>query len=73
MVSVYGIYNLTGWFHVKATMVILLFIMHALMAKWRKDFAIGKNDKSVNFYKFFNEMPTLAMIIIVIMVTVKPF
>jgi putative membrane protein len=73
MVIVYGLYNLTGWFHVKVTMVSLLFVMHGLMSKWRKEFTIGENIRSEKFYKFFNEVPTLAMIIIIIMVVVKPF
>jgi putative membrane protein len=70
---IYGIKALGGWFHIKLTCVLLLTIFHGLLAKWRKDFTIGKNKYSSRFYKIVNEIPTILMIIIVIMVIIKPF
>ena len=61
-----------GWLHVKLTAVVLLTVMHILLAKWRKDFAADRNTRSVGFYRLINEVPTVLLIIIVIMVIVKP-
>ena len=61
-----------GWLHVKLTAVVLLTVMHILLAKWRKDFAADRNTRSARFYRLINEVPTVLLIIIVIMVVVKP-
>jgi len=60
------------WLHVKLTAVVLLSVMHGLLAKWRKDFAADRNTRSARFYRLINEVPTVLLIIIVIMVIVKP-
>lgn len=70
---IYGFVALGIWFHIKLTAVFGLTIIHGLLAKWRKDFAIGNNKHSKNFYRLFNEIPPILMVIIVIMVVVKPF
>ena len=61
-----------GWLHVKLSAVVLLTVMHILLAKWRKDFAADRNTRSARFYRLINEVPTVLLIIIVIMVVVKP-
>jgi protoporphyrinogen IX oxidase len=68
-----GFDYLSGWFHVKLTMVILMQIAHAFLARWRKDFARDANKHPAKVYRIANEVPTLLLIIIVIMVIVKPF
>jgi putative membrane protein len=62
-----------GWFHLKLALVILLSAFHGLCAKWTKDFALDRNTHSARFYRIANEVPTLAMIAIVILVVVRPF
>jgi protoporphyrinogen IX oxidase len=62
-----------GWLHVKLTAVILLSGMHGAFSKWRKDFEADRNTRSSRFYRLINEVPTVLLIIIVIMVIVKPF
>ena len=62
-----------GWVHVKAALVVLLTAAHMFMAKWRRDFAADSNTHSERFYRIANEVPTVLMIGIVIMVVVKPF
>ena len=62
-----------GWIHVKLACVLGLFVMHGFMEKWRKDFAKGANRHTAGFYRKMNEVPTLLMIIIVLMVAAKPF
>jgi putative membrane protein len=75
LATLYGWANLKheGWFHVKLLMVILLQVCHALFARWRRDFANDRNVHSAKFYRIFNEVPTLLMIIIVLMAVIKPF
>jgi len=62
-----------GWLHVKILLVLILVAMHGLMAKWRKDFAAGRNTRSERFYRIFNEMPTIILVVIVLLAVVKPF
>ena len=62
-----------GWVYVKATAVILMTVLHHVYALWRKDFANGRNIRPPRFYKWWNEIPALLMIVIVIMVIGKPF
>ncbi len=73
LVQIYGFKACGVWFHLKMLAVILLFITHGLLSKWRKDFVNGRNKKSVNFYRVINEVPTILFIIIIILVVVKPF
>ncbi len=61
------------WLHVKLAALVLMQICHALYARWRKVFARDENTRSPGFYKLWNEIPTLLLIIIVIMAVVKPF
>jgi putative membrane protein len=62
-----------GWFHLKLALVILLSAFHGFLAKWTKDFAQDRNTHPARFYRMVNEIPTVLMIAIVILVVVKPF
>lgn len=62
-----------GWLHLKLLLVLALAALHGLFARWRKDFARGKNRHDSRFYRMINELPTIATILIVILVIVKPF
>ena len=61
------------WFHIKLVLIVLLSASHMAMAKWRKEFASDQNTRSARFYRITNEIPTILMIAIVILVIVKPF
>jgi putative membrane protein len=63
----------SGWLHVKLLAVIGLIVLHHMMARWRKEFAEDRNKRPARFYRIVNEVPTVLMIIIVIMVVAKPF
>ena len=69
----YGFPALGVWFHIKMLMVLVITIIHGLLARWRKDFVAGQNKHSEHFYRVANEIPTIAMMVAVIMVVVKPF
>lgn len=62
-----------GWFHAKLGFVLLLTLSHMAMARWRREFAEDRNRRPERFYRIANEVPTLLMIAIVILVVVKPF
>jgi putative membrane protein len=63
----------SGWLPVKLLFVVGLTTIHSMMNGWRLDFARGTNRRSQKFFRIANELPTLAMIVIVIMVIVRPF
>lgn len=62
-----------GWFHVKALALFIMFTIHGLLAKYRKDFVKNVNKKTHVYFRILNEVVTVLIIIIVIMVVVKPF
>jgi protoporphyrinogen IX oxidase len=61
------------WFHVKLALVLAMSAVHGLFVRYVKDFAADRNRRTQKFYRIINEVPTLLMILIVILVTVKPF
>ncbi|MDP2699260.1 protoporphyrinogen oxidase HemJ [Thalassospira sp.] len=61
------------WFHVKLLCVVLMTAAHMMLAKYRRQFEYDANTKSEKFYRFFNEVPTVLMVIIIFMVIGKPF
>jgi protoporphyrinogen IX oxidase len=62
-----------GWIYVKLASVAALTVIHFLLAAWRKDFAADRNRRPAAFYRVVNEIPTLLLIVIVVMVVVRPF
>lgn len=63
----------TVWFPIKVACLGVMMACHMMMGRWRKAFAEDRNEKSHTFFRVANEVPTLLMIIIVIMVIVQPF
>lgn len=61
------------WFHAKALLIVLMTAFHGMLARWRRDFEHDRNTRPAKFYRFMNEVPTLLMIAIVILVIVQPF
>jgi putative membrane protein len=62
-----------GWWHVKLLAVILMSGFHGAISGWRRRFLEDRNTHSDRFYRIANEIPTVLMVVIVIMVIVKPF
>ena len=62
-----------GWLQAKLVLVAVLTVVHHYLALWRKDFEADCNTRPERFYRIANEVPTLLMIGIVILVVVKPF
>jgi protoporphyrinogen IX oxidase len=62
-----------GWFHAKFVLVVLMTVVHGLFAHWVNKFSFDRNRHSEKTFRIINELPTLLLIAIVIMVVVKPF
>lgn len=67
----YGIAG--GWLHAKLALVALLIAYHLYCGKMVADFKHGRNRRGHVYYRWFNELPVLILIAIVILVIVKPF
>jgi len=61
------------WFHAKLLLVLAMTGFHGWLARCRRDFERDANRYSSRTYRIANELPTLLMIVIVILVVVKPF
>ncbi len=61
-----------GWWWVKFIAVLLMSGFHGAMTKWKRLFMEDRNTKTHRYYRFANEVPTLLLMVIVIMVIVRP-
>ncbi len=61
------------WLHAKLLLVLVLSGVHGFFSRCVRDFAADRNLRSERFYRIINEIPTVLMIGIVILVVVKPF
>lgn len=62
-----------GWLHAKLLLVLLMSGAHGAMSKWRKELAADERRRTEKFFRAMNEVPTVLMFGIVILVVVKPF
>jgi putative membrane protein len=68
-----GGWYVSGWMHAKFALVLVMSGAHGFLSRAVKDFAADRNERPAKFYRMINEVPTLLMIGIVILVIVKPF
>ncbi len=61
-----------GWLQAKLVLVIFLSGMHGMLSAYVRHFAADQNRHSHVFYRIINEVPTVLMIGIVILVVIKP-
>jgi len=61
------------WLHVKLGLVALLFIYHGYCGRLMRQFKDDANKHSHVFYRWFNELPVLVLISVVLLAVVKPF
>jgi putative membrane protein len=62
-----------GWLHLKIALVLFMTAAHGIMIGWHKRFTRGENVRTGTFYRIVNEVPTLLIIPVVILVIVQPF
>jgi len=68
-----GFYDGAHWLHIKLLMVVIMTVIHGMFSRWRKTFERDENTRSARFYKIWNEVPAVLMIVIVIMAIAEPF
>lgn len=61
------------WLQAKFALVLILSGLHGLYARWMKAFDRDANTHSARFYRAWNEVPALLLIVIVVLAVVKPF
>lgn len=66
-------YLSAGWMHAKLTLVALLVIYHFYCGHLVRVFREDRNTRSHVFYRWFNEMPVLVLVAVIILAVVKPF
>jgi putative membrane protein len=62
-----------GWIYIKLAGVLVLTWFHHWLGWRRRDFAADRNTISGRSYRLMNELPTVALVVIVVMVIVRPF
>ncbi len=62
-----------GWLHAKLALVVVLIGYHHACGSLLKKFERGENKRSHVWFRWFNEVPVLVLLAIVILVVVKPF
>lgn len=63
----------SGWMHVKLVLVLALSGLHGFYAAMARRFAAGARPQSERFWRILNEVPAIAVILIVVLAVVKPF
>jgi putative membrane protein len=60
------------WMQIKLIAVIILTYYHFTLGKYLNDFAIDKNEKTSKFFRIYNEIPTIVLIVVIFTVIFKP-
>ena len=60
------------WMQIKTISVILLTYYHFTLGKYLNDFAVDNNQKSSKFFRIYNEIPTIILIVVIFVVIFKP-
>jgi protoporphyrinogen IX oxidase len=60
------------WFQIKIISVLALTYYHFTLGKYLRNFAVDNNQKSSRFFRVYNEIPTIILIIVIFVVIFKP-
>lgn len=66
-------YGSSGWLKSKLVLVFGLVLYHAACGKFMRDLHTGRNRRSHIWFRFFNEVPVLFLVAIILLAVVKPF
>ena len=69
----YGVGMGSGWIHAKITLVAGLVLYHWYCGRILERFKAGTNTRSHVYYRWFNEIPVLVLLVVLILVVLKPF
>jgi protoporphyrinogen IX oxidase len=62
-----------GWLHTKLALVVLLIGYHHACGRLLAKFERGRNTRSHVWYRWFNEIPTIILLLVVLLTVLKPF
>lgn len=62
-----------GWMHAKLLLVVFLIGYHHACGVMLRKFEQGRNKRPHTFYRWFNEIPVLLLVLVVALVVIKPF
>ena len=65
-------YSQSAWFWVKISFVLMLYAYHGMCGRIMHKFSKGENKRTDTFYRWFNEIPVIILLIAVLMAVVKP-
>ena len=60
------------WMQIKLVAVIILTYYHFTLGKYLNDFALENNTKTTKFFRIYNEIPTIVLILVIFVVIYKP-
>ena len=60
------------WMQIKIVLVVILTYYHFTLGKYLNDFATDNNQKTSKFFRIYNEIPTLILIVVIFVVIFKP-
>ena len=60
------------WMQIKTTLIIILTYYHFTLGKYLNDFANDNNQKTSKFFRIYNEIPTIILIVVIFVVVFKP-
>ena len=66
-------YMTAAWMHAKLLLVAVLLVFHFMCWQHLKNFRDDRNTRDHIYFRWFNEVPTVVLIAVVILVVVKPF
>ena len=67
----FGAFN-EKWMQIKTVAVVLLTFYHFTLGKYLNDFAVDNNEKTSKFFRIYNEIPTIILILVIFVVVFKP-
>ena len=62
-----------GWLHAKIALVFVLSGYHGTLKRHMKKLKSGENSKDARFFRLYNEVPTVFLILVILLVELKPF
>jgi protoporphyrinogen IX oxidase len=62
-----------GWLHAKTALVVVLAAYHWHCGRLLGDFRAGRNSRSHVWFRFYNELPVIVLLIVLFLVVLKPF
>ena len=60
------------WMQIKMILIVILSFYHFTLGKYLRDFAIDNNQKTSKFFRIYNEIPTIILIVVIFVAIFKP-